>query len=95
MLDREKMNTESTEYSKSGSDAAAATEDDAAFDPDKTSPEAEKNSGGSSSNNPLEVSPGNQDVSQARDSTEGGSEKGVDRTHSSGGGSPSKGKKVS
>lgn len=91
MLDREKMNTESNEYSKSGSDAAAATEDQAAFDPDKTSPESQKNSEGK----PLEVSPGNHDVSQARDTEEGGSEKGVERTHSSGGGSPSKGKKVS
>ena len=94
MLDRKKMNTESNEYSKSGSDDAAS-KDEAAFDPNKTGPESEKESAGTNaSNNPLEVSPGNQNVSQPRDQQEGGAEKGADRTQTSSRGGPAKGQKV-
>ncbi|OJD36591.1 uncharacterized protein BKCO1_1000047 [Diplodia corticola] len=39
-MDRERLNPSSTEYSKSGSDDDAAKMGDAAFNPDKTSPEA-------------------------------------------------------
>ena len=53
------------------------------------------------SDNPLEVSPANPEVSQPRDTTEGGSERSSssssttsDRQRSSGGSSPSKGSKV-
>lgn len=40
------MNTEATEYSKSGTDDAAARQEDAAFDPDKTDPEEQKDTAG-------------------------------------------------
>jgi hypothetical protein len=49
---RDSISTESTEYSKSGGDGASSSAvDDAAFDPDKTTPEeqyesAKKESGG-------------------------------------------------
>jgi hypothetical protein len=66
---REDINTDATEYSKSGTDADAAA-DDQAFDPSKTRPEDEKAAGGQS----LEVSPGNKDVSQQRDMQEGGAQ---------------------
>ena len=36
------MNTESTEYSKSGSDDETAGKDDAAFNPDLTNPDTQK-----------------------------------------------------
>ena len=52
-------------------------------------------------NNPLDVSPANPDVSKPREDTEGGAENSSsssnsesDRKRSSGGSSPSKGKKV-
>lgn len=44
--DRESIDTESTEYSKSGSDDAAARNEEAAFDPSKTSPESQKQKAG-------------------------------------------------
>jgi len=87
--DKDSLKPRSTEYSKSGSDDAAA-ESGAAFDPNTTSPEAaerqsEQESGGSS----LNVSPGNQEVSKPRDNQEGGAQEGV-RTKVSGGGSAPK-----
>jgi hypothetical protein len=83
---REDINTDATEYSKSGTDADAAA-DDQAFDPSKTRPEDERAAGGQS----LEVSPGNKDVSAQKD-TEGGSEgSGNDNAKSgTGHGSPKK-----
>jgi hypothetical protein len=43
--DKDSINTESTEYSKSGGDGASAgATDDAAFSPDKTRPEEEHES---------------------------------------------------
>ncbi|MCJ1267862.1 hypothetical protein MMC22_007748 [Lobaria immixta] len=98
------MNTEATEYSKSATDDEAARHEEAAFDPNTTDPQAQKKKAGESgedSNNPLEVSPANPDVSQQRDTTEGGAESSSassgdasGRERSSGGGSPSKGRKV-
>ena len=64
---REDMNTEPTEYSKSGTDSGAALEEEA-FNPDITRPEDEKASGGQN----LEVGPGNPEVSKKRDTQEGG-----------------------
>lgn len=79
LLDREAVNTESNEYSKCGSDASAAREDDPAFRPGKTDPESELASskkaaadGMEDGGNPLDVSPANHEISQPRDSTEGG-----------------------
>lgn len=44
--DKDSINRESTEYSKSGTDDQVAAQDDAAFNPDKTSPEDEMESAG-------------------------------------------------
>ncbi|KAI9764197.1 MAG: hypothetical protein M1835_007612 [Candelina submexicana] len=46
---KDSINTEATEYSKSGTDDQAAREQDAAFDPQKTSPETEKETAGENS----------------------------------------------
>ncbi|KAK4507675.1 hypothetical protein PRZ48_001410 [Zasmidium cellare] len=111
LLDKDRINTESREYSKSGGDSAAAATEDAAFSADKTRPEEEhdaasRQSGGldgllkqaQDANNPLNVSPANQAVSQPKGVQEGkvteGSAgetgQGSERARTSGGGSPSK-----
>lgn len=86
-MERDRLNPTSTEYSKTGSDDAAAHMDDAAFNPDKTSPEealgsAERESGevrhqqqqqsSSQEPSPLNVSPGNRDVSATKDPKQSG-----------------------
>jgi len=92
--DKDSLKPRSTEYSKSGSDDAAA-HSDAAFNPDKTSPEsAEKTAqaegkGEGGEGDALNASPGNPDVSKPRDPQEGGASEGV-RTKTSGGGSAPK-----
>ncbi|KAI9872700.1 MAG: hypothetical protein M1830_001278 [Pleopsidium flavum] len=98
--DKDDLKPEATEYSKSGTDDGAAKEMDAAFNPEITSPEGEKGKaaeGNGDSNNPLEVSPANTDVSHARDSQEGGAQSSSsssgsqsDRKRSSGQGSVAK-----
>ncbi|KAL9604669.1 MAG: hypothetical protein Q9219_000389 [cf. Caloplaca sp. 3 TL-2023] len=104
---KDSINTEATEYSKSGTDDASARHEDTAFDPTVTGPGEQKDKVGSktggeqASDNPLEVSPANHDVSQPRSSTEGGAESSSassgdvsGRERSSGGGSPRKGSRV-
>jgi hypothetical protein len=44
--DKDSINRESTEYSKSGTDDQAAEQKQAAFDPNQTSPEQEKKTAG-------------------------------------------------
>ncbi|KAF1984908.1 hypothetical protein K402DRAFT_395282 [Aulographum hederae CBS 113979] len=93
--DKDSLVPESNEYSKSGSDAAAASEDpQAAFGRDTTRPEEEMGKAkGEGGEKPLDVSPGNPDVSHARGGTEGGAESsthGKDRERTSGGGSAPK-----
>ncbi len=44
--DRESINTEATEYSKSGTDDGAAREEQAAFDPNITDPKNEEKTAG-------------------------------------------------
>ncbi|KAL9113834.1 MAG: hypothetical protein Q9227_001968 [Pyrenula ochraceoflavens] len=78
--DRNSINTEASEYSKSGSDNGAAHQNEAAFDPTKTDPQEMKEKAGEGNDvNPLEVSPANPEVSQQRGETEGGPEKGTDK----------------
>lgn len=106
-MDRTRLNPTSTEYSKSGSDDKSAAMQDAAFNPNKTSPEsefetAEQESGevrkqSSQDTNPLNVSPGNRDVSATKDPQKGGpdrspgeSEGSSTRSRTSGKGSPKK-----
>ncbi|KAJ4377970.1 hypothetical protein N0V83_000800 [Neocucurbitaria cava] len=88
--DKDSLKPRSNEYSKSGSDQEAASSD-AAFNPNKTSPEsaeatAESEAGGK--DNSLNVSPGNEEVSKPNDPNAGGS--GAPDTKSSGGGSAPK-----
>ncbi|KAH6629057.1 hypothetical protein C7974DRAFT_393765 [Boeremia exigua] len=88
---RDSIDTTSTEYSKSGSDDAAA-HTDAAFDPNQTSPEAaeasaEKEAGGK--DNSLNASPGNHEISHANDPQVGGASQGTN-DKPSGAGSPNK-----
>ena len=47
--DKDSINRESTEYSKSGTDDEAAAMNDAAFDPSKTSPEEQMETAGKES----------------------------------------------
>lgn len=89
--DKDSIKTTSNEYSKSGSDDAAA-HTDAAFDPNQTSPEAaeasaEKEAGGQ--NNSLNASPGNHDISHTNDPKIGGASQGTNDKQS-GAGSPNK-----
>jgi hypothetical protein len=63
--DRQKINTDANEYAKSGTDDTAAKNEDAAFDPNITTPEgARKKAGEGNEENPLDVSPANPEVSQ-------------------------------
>jgi len=102
--DRNSINTEATEYSKSGTDDAAAKQDDAAYDPNVTDPGKEKDvagAGNEKSGNPLNVSPANQEVSKPRSGTEGGAERAAggknqsSESKGSGHGSPQKNAKTS
>ncbi|EXJ72631.1 uncharacterized protein A1O5_03777 [Cladophialophora psammophila CBS 110553] len=75
-LDREKMNPEATEYSKSGTDDTSAANEEAAFDPNITDPqEAKKKAGEGNQVNPLDASPANPDISQGTAEEEGGAKK--------------------
>ncbi|GAB7328956.1 hypothetical protein MBLNU13_g00826t1 [Cladosporium sp. NU13] len=72
--DKDSLKPEPNEYSKSGSDDAAAAVEGAAFDPNQTRPEEEharaaKESG--SDTNPLEASPANHEISQSKVDKEG------------------------
>ncbi len=92
--DKDSLKPTSNEYSKSGSDDAAASSD-AAFNPGKTSPEeaeatAEREAGGK--DNSLNVSPSNEDVSKGTDSKAGKSSNAPDRKSSGAGSAPKAGK---
>ncbi|OOF98826.1 hypothetical protein ASPCADRAFT_403144 [Aspergillus carbonarius ITEM 5010] len=75
--DRTVLDPQRSETSQTGTDSEVAGHD-AAFDPSKTSPESEVQAAQQESeqqgkvSNPLDVSPGNKDVSHARPPTEGG-----------------------
>jgi len=91
--DRNSINTEATEYSKSGTDDGAAKQEEAAFDPDITDPKTEEKVAGEGegAGNPLDVSPANPEVSeQGGEEAEGGAENAEEGKKSSGGGSPKK-----
>ncbi|KIW78354.1 hypothetical protein Z517_08189 [Fonsecaea pedrosoi CBS 271.37] len=75
-MDREKMNPEANEYSKSGTDDASAANEEAAFNPDITDPqEAKKKAGEGNQVNPLDASPANPDISRGTAEEEGGAKK--------------------
>ncbi|KUJ23088.1 uncharacterized protein LY89DRAFT_776899, partial [Mollisia scopiformis] len=88
--DKDSINTEATEYSKSGTDDASAKQEEAAFDPNTTDPKQEKKVAGEGEDgNPLEVSPANPEVSKPRGEQEGGAQN-AEKNKSSGGGSLNK-----
>lgn len=66
--DRDSLKPKAQEYVKGdkGGDDAAAHRDDAAFNPDKTRPETEKDVAGDGGN-PLEFSPANPDLSAGKE----------------------------
>jgi hypothetical protein len=90
--DKDSLVPRSTEYSKSGSDDAAA-KSDAAFNPNKTSPEeaertAEKEAGGK--DNSMNASPGNHEISEPNSPHAGGTGA-PDKKQSGGGSAPKSG----
>ena len=75
-LDREKINRDPNEYSKSGTDDSSAANEEAAFDPNITDPEeAKKKAGEGQDGNPLDASPANPDMSKGTAEEEGGAPK--------------------
>ncbi|KAI9886093.1 MAG: Protein kinase C-like 1 [Watsoniomyces obsoletus] len=103
--DKDSINREATEYSKSGTDDSTAAQEEASFDPNITSPDAEQAKAGEgmgvsnqnrpevSQPNPLDVSPANPEVSKTRPDDEGGPEHAPgerERSRTSGGGSGKK-----
>ncbi|KAF1911966.1 hypothetical protein BDU57DRAFT_523235 [Ampelomyces quisqualis] len=89
--DKDSLVPRSTEYSKSGSDDAAASSD-AAFNPSKTSPESaeatsEKEAG--SKDSTLNASPANKEISEPNSASAGGNG-GAPQSKGSGGGSAPK-----
>jgi len=73
--DKDSINTEATEYSKSGTDDASARQEEASFDPSTTDPQQELDQAGEGNEgNPLDVSPANPQVSKQRGETEGGAQ---------------------
>jgi len=71
-LDREKIDRDANEYSKSGTDESGANAK-AAFDPDITDPqEAKKKAGEGNDVNPLDASPANPEISKGTDEAAGG-----------------------
>ncbi|KAL2440747.1 hypothetical protein ABEF95_004432 [Exophiala dermatitidis] len=92
--DRKKLDPESTEYAKSGSDDTAAANEDAAFNPNITDPqEAKKKAGEGNEVNPLDASPANPDISQGTAEEKGGLKKKMSEGGGGrqGGGEPGKG----
>ncbi|TVY48936.1 hypothetical protein LOCC1_G001382 [Lachnellula occidentalis] len=76
---KDDLKPESTEYSKTGTDDQSAQNEDAAFNPDITSPEAEKKvagkgNEGETNGNPLDASPADKDISQQSGGQDGGAE---------------------
>ncbi|TVY21885.1 hypothetical protein LARI1_G000292 [Lachnellula arida] len=90
--DKDSINTEATEYTKSGTDDQSAANEDAAFNSEITSPEEERKvAGKGNKGNPLEASPANKDISKQRNEQDGGAENsGGGSGKQSGFGSPQK-----
>jgi hypothetical protein len=62
-LDREKMNTETNEGSKTGTDASSASQDEAAYNPNITQPQSAKEEAGKGNkHNPLDASGANPEL---------------------------------
>lgn len=73
--DRTQINPDSNEYSKSGTNDTAAGNDEAAFNPNITDPQAAKKKAGKGNRvNPLDASPANPEISKGT-KEEGGRKK--------------------
>ncbi|KAJ5090062.1 hypothetical protein N7532_008746 [Penicillium argentinense] len=92
-IDREALNPQRSEVSKSGTDDEIAHHD-SAFDPSNTAPESElaatEKESKSGKKGTLNMSPANKDVNAWRGPTEGGPDRNVERGASSARGSPNK-----
>jgi len=76
LLDREKMDTQSTEHSKTGGDSSAASQDEAAYDPNVTQPQSEKKEAGKGNeHNPLDASGANPELGRPTEEEESGAGK--------------------
>lgn len=98
LLDREALNPERSETTKSSTDGEVAKHA-SAFDPSNTSPETEheatvEESKREGKDDPLSMSPANKDVSAWRGPTEGGPDRNKDRGVSSSRGAPKKNRGV-
>lgn len=82
--DREKIDTQSNEYSKSGTDVTSADQEKTAFDPNSPNDpdEARKEAGKGNQINPLDASPANPELSGGTSEVSGG----ADKKQSEGGG---------
>ncbi|CAJ2504860.1 Uu.00g122540.m01.CDS01 [Anthostomella pinea] len=91
--DRNSLKPRAHEYTGSGTDEGTAANEDAAFNPDKTSPEAAKETAGKGNDtNPLEVSPANPDTAKAGRGKEDDRPHGGQSKASRGGDAPKAGK---
>jgi hypothetical protein len=99
LQDRESLNPERSETTKSGTDGEVAMHP-SAFDPSNTAPEselaatAEENKQEGKPDSPLDMSPANKDVSSWRRPTEGGPARNQDREASSTRGAPKKNRSI-
>ena len=76
LLDRDKMDTQSTEGSKTGGDSSAASEHEAAYNPDITQPQSEKDEAGKGNeHNPLDASGSNPELGKPTEEEESGAGK--------------------
>ncbi|KAJ5650506.1 uncharacterized protein N7484_004229 [Penicillium longicatenatum] len=99
LKDRETLNPERTEGTKSGTDSEVA-QHPTAYDPHNTAPESEMEAAGKEKHeegqdrNPLNMSAANSDVSAWRDSKEGGPDRNVEKPNISGRGSSKKNRSI-
>lgn len=97
--DRESLNPERSEVTKSGTDDEVA-QHPSAYDPHNTAPESEleatqkEQQSAGKEGNPLNMSPANQDVSAWRGPQEGGAVRNADREASSARGTPKKNRSI-
>jgi hypothetical protein len=88
--DRESLKPDRGENTKSGQDGDAASQSDAAFNPNETDPQKEKNTAGEGAeSNPLEVSGANQGVSKPQGDEKTGQKRGAGKETQKGGASGS------
>ena len=78
-LDREKMNTESNEGSKTGTDASSASQEEAAYNPNITQPQSEKEEAGKGNeHNPLDASGANPELGKPTEEEASGAGKKIE-----------------